>query len=114
MTNNRVNRRRQRSQLSSTSSGENSPATKKLTSTKSDTTRLSVPSILATMATKSGNLEAREVTSQEEPSRGDIWKILINIQANVAKILNENQELRKDIETLKESIQFSDEEVAVV
>ena len=41
-------------------------------------------------------------------------EILINIQANVAKILNENQELRKDIESLKESIQFSDEQVAIV
>ena len=96
MTNKRVKRRRQRSQLSSMSSGENSPATKKLTSTKSDTTRFSAPSILAAMPTTSGNLEAPEETSQEEPSGGEIWKILVNIQANVAKILNKNQELRKD------------------
>ena len=30
------------------------------------------------------------------------------------KILNENQELQKDIESLKESTQFSDEQVAIV
>ena len=108
------NRRRQRSQLSSTSSEENSPATKKLTSTKSDATRFGVPSRSANMPTTAGNLQAPEEASQEEPSRGEIWKILINIQANVAKILNENQELRKDIKSLKESIQFSDEQVAIV
>ena len=66
------------------------------------------------MPTTAGNLQAPEEASQEEPSRGEIWKILINIQANVAKILNENQELRKDIESLKESIQFSDEQEAIV
>ena len=108
------NRRRQRSQLSSSSSKENSPATKKLTSTKSDATRFGVPSRLANMPTTAGNLQAPEEASQEEPSRGEIWKILINIQVNVAKILNENQELRKDIKSLKESIQFSDEQVAIV
>ena len=114
MTIKRDNRRRQRSQLSSTSSEENSPATKKLTATKSDATRFGVPSRSANMPTTAGNLQAPEEASQEEPSRGEIWKILINIQANVAKILNENQELRKDIESLKESIQFSDEQVAIV
>ena len=66
------------------------------------------------MPTQSEDLQAPEEASQEEPSRSAIWKILINIQANVAKILNENQELRKDIENLKESIQFSDEQVAIV
>ena len=114
MTIKRDNRRRQRSQLSSTSSEENSPATKKLTATKSDATRFGVPSRSANMPTTAGNPQAPEEASQEEPSRGEIWKILINIQANVAKILNENQELRKDIESLKESIQFSDEQVAIV
>ena len=114
MTIKRDNRRRQRSQLSSTSSEENSPATKKLTATKSDATRFGVPSRSANMPTTAGNLQAPEEASQEEPSRGEIWKILINIQANVAKLLNENQELRKDIESLKESIQFSDEQVAIV
>ena len=115
MTNKRENRRRQRSQLSSSSSEENSPATKKLTASKSDATRSGVPSRSANMPTTAGNLQApTEEVSQEEPSRGEIWKILINIQANVAKILNENQELRKDIESLKESIQFSDEQVAIV
>ena len=115
MTNKRDNRRRQHSQLSSLSSEENSPATKKLTATKSDATRFGVPSRSASMPTTAGNLQVpAEEVSQEEPSRGEIWKILINIQANVAKILNENQELRKDIESLKESIQFSDEQVAIV
>ena len=114
MTNKRDNRRRQRSQLSSTSSEENSPATKKLTATNSDATRFGVPSRSANMPTAAGNLQVPEEVSQEEPSRGEIWKILINIQANVAKLLNENQELRKDIESLKESIQFSDEQVAIV
>ena len=66
------------------------------------------------MPTTAGNLQAPEEASQEEPNIGEIYKILINIQANVAKILNENQELRKDIESLKESIQFSDEQVAIV
>ena len=114
MTNKRENRRRQRSQISSTSSEENSPAAKKLTSTKSDATRFGVPSRLPTMPTTSGDLPVPGETFQDEPSRGEIWKILINIQANVAKILNENQELRKDIEILRESIQFSDEKVAIV
>ena len=93
MTNKRDNRRRQHSQLSSTSSEENSPATKELTAMKSGATRFGVPSRSANMP---------------------IWKILINIQANVAKILNENQEVRKDIESLKESIQFGDEQVQIV
>ena len=114
MTSKKDNRRRKRSQLSSSSSEENSPAAKKLISTKSDSTRFGVPSRLANMPTTSEDLQAPEEPSQEEPSRGEIWKILINIQANVAKILNENQELRKDIESLKESIQFSDEQVAIV
>ena len=87
MTNKRENRRRQRSQLSSSSSEENSPATKKLTATKSDATRFGVPSRSANMPTTAGNLQApAEEVSQEEPSRGEIWKILINIQPNVAKI----------------------------
>ena len=64
------------------------------------------------MLTTAGNLQEPEEASQEELSRDEIWKILINIHANVAKILNENQELRKDIESLKESIQFSDEQAA--
>ena len=114
MTFKRKNRRRHRSQLSSTSSEENSPATKKLTSTKSDATTFGVPSRSANMPTTAGNLQALEEASHEEPSRGEIWKILINIQANVVKILNENQKLRKDIESLKESIQFSDEQVAII
>ena len=106
MTNKRDNRRRQRSQLTSE---ENSPAT------KSDATRFGVPSRSANIPTTAGILQApAEEVSQEEPSRGEIWKILINIQGNVAKILNKNQELRKDIESLKESIQFSDEQVAIV
>ena len=66
------------------------------------------------MPTTAGNLQASEEFSQEEPSSLEIWKMLTNIQANVAKILNENQELRKDIESLKESTQFSDEQVAIV
>ena len=106
MTNKRDNQRRQRSQLTSE---ENSPAT------KSDATRFGVPSRSANIPTTAGILQApAEEVSQEEPSRGEIWKILINIQGNVAKILNKNQELRKDIESLKESIQFSDEQVAIV
>ena len=113
MTNKRVNRRRQRSQLSSTSSGENSPAAKKLTSTRSDTTRC--PFHFNNHANNIGKpWSAPEETSQEEPCRGAIWKILINIQTNVANIINENQELRKDTESLKESIQFNDEQVAIV
>ena len=64
------------------------------------------------MPTTAGNLQAPEEASQEEPSTGEIWKILINI--HVAKIQKENQELRKDIESLKELIQFSDEQVAIV
>ena len=91
MTFKRKNRRRHRSQLSSTSSEENSPATKKLTSTKSDARRFGVPSRSANMPTTAGNLQALEEASHEEPSRSEIWKILINIQAIVAKILNENQ-----------------------
>ena len=114
MTDKRDNHGRQRSQLSSMSSEENSPATKKLTAMKSDATRFGVPSRSANMPTTAGNLQVPKEASQEEPSRGEIWKILINIQANVAKILNENQELRKDIESSKESIQFSDEQVAIV
>jgi len=55
------------------------------------------------MPTTSGNLEAPEETSQEEPSRGEIWKILVNIQINVAN------SKRKSRASLKESIQFSDE-----
>ena len=66
------------------------------------------------MLTTAGNLQEPKEASQEELSRDEIWKILINIHANVAKILNENQELRKDIESLKESIQFSDEQAAIV
>ena len=68
MTNKRYNRR-QRSQLSSAWSEENSPAAKKLTSTKSEARRLGVPSRSANIPTTSGHL-------QEEPSRGEIWKIL--------------------------------------
>ena len=108
-----VNRRWQRSQLSSTSSGENSPAAKKLTSTRSDTTRCPFH-----FNNHANNVRkpwsAPEETSQEEPSRGEIWKILINIQTSVANIINGNQELRKDTESLKESIQFNDEQVAIV
>ena len=51
------------------------------------------------MPTTAGNLQAPVEASEEKPSRGEIWKILINIQANVAKILNENQELIKDIKS---------------
>lgn len=39
---------------------------------------------------------------------------MINIQTSVANIINGNQELRKDTESLKESIQFNDEQVAIV
>ena len=105
--------RSNRSQLSSTSSEESSPAAKRLTSTESDATRLSVPSRSATMPTPTEILQEEE-TSLEERSRSEIWKILVEIQAKVAKILDENQELKKDIDSLKTSIQFNDEQVAKI
>ena len=55
-----------------------------------------------------------EDISHDKPSISEIWKILKAIQMDVAKILNENQEIRKDIDGLKASLQFNDEQVAEI
>ena len=91
--------------MSSASSEENSPAPKRPTSTERNATRFDVPT--AIMAARPNNPQAVE----EEPSRSEIWKVLINIQAKVAKILSDNKELRKDIESLKTSIELNAEQV---
>ena len=45
--------------------------------------------------------QAEDDTLQEEPSKGRTLKVLKEILANVAKILNDNQKLRRDIEAFK-------------
>ena len=85
------NRRRQRSQLSSTSSEGNSPVAKRSNSTERNGSRFSAQTQSTPMA-------------EDKPSISEIWKILKAIQMDVTKILNENQEIRKDIDGLKASL----------
>ena len=101
MTNKKRNRRRKQSEASSASSSdENSPAAKK--SNLTDATRCDIPAIMSA--------QALHLVS-EEPSIGQIWQVLMKIQADVTTILNDNQELRKDVENLKTSMQFHAEMV---
>ena len=104
------NRRRQRSQLSSTSSEGNSPVAKRLNSTERNGSRFSAQ----TQSTPMAEVAGAEDISHDKPSISEIWKILKTIQIDVAKILNENQEIRKDIDGLKASLQFNDEQVAEI
>jgi len=50
--------------------------------------------------------QAEDGTLQEEPSKGRTLKVLKEILVNVAKILNDNQKLRRDIEAFKAFPQF--------
>ena len=98
MSNKKRNRRRNRSEVSSASfSEERSPAAKRPASTESNTMSSNTPAIMAAV--------------EEEPSISQIWQVLIKIQADVTKILSDNQELRKDVESLKTSMQFHATEV---
>ena len=101
MTNKKRNGQRKQSEASSVSSSdENSPAAKK--SNLTDATRCDIPAIMSAQALHSVS---------EEPSIGQIWQVLMKIQADVATILNDNQDLRKDVENLKTSMQFHAEMV---
>ena len=104
------NRQRQRSQLSSTSSEGNSPVAKRLNSTERNGSRFSAQ----TQSTPVAEVTGAEDISHDKPSVSEIWKILKAIQMDVAKILNKNQEIRKDIDGLKASLQFNDEQVAEI
>ena len=98
MSNKKRNRRRNRSEVSSASSSEErSPTAKRPASTESNTMSSNTPAIMAAV--------------EEEPSISQIWQVLIKIQADVTKILSDNQELRKDVESLKTSMQFHATEV---
>ena len=59
----------------------------------------------------SSNTPAIMVAVEEEPSISQIWQVLIKMQADVTKILSDNQELRKDVESLKTSMQCHATEV---
>lgn len=59
----------------------------------------------------SSNTPAIMVAVEEEPSISQIWQVLIKIHADVMKILSDNQELRKDVESLKTSMQCHATEV---
>ena len=101
MTNKKHNRQRKQSEASSASSSdEKSPAAKK--SNLTDATRCDIPAIMSAQALHSVS---------QEPSIGQIWQVLMKIQADVTTILNDNQELRKDVENLKTSMQFHAEMV---
>ena len=98
MSNKKGNRRRNRSEVrSASSSEERSPAAKRPASTESNAMSSNTPAIMAAV--------------EEEPSISQIWQVLIKIQADVTKILSDNQELRKDVESLKTSMQFHATEV---
>ena len=98
MSNKKRNRRRNRSEVSSASSSEErSPTAKRPASTESNTMSSNTPAIMAAV--------------EEEPSISQIWQVLIKIQADVTKILSDNQELRKDVESLKTSMQCHATEV---
>ena len=99
------NRRIQRSQLSSASSDGNSPVAKRLNSTKSNASSSSPQTHdqLTPMSENTGTAD----NSHHKPSISEIWKILKAIQTDVARILNENQEIRKDIDELKASPQLN-------
>ena len=98
MSNKKRNRRRNRSEVSSASfSEERSPAAKRPASTESNTMSSNTPAIMAAV--------------EEEPSISQVCQVLIKIQADVTKILSDNQELRKDVESLKTSMQFHATEV---
>ena len=74
---------RQRSQLSSASSNDNLPAMKRAATPQSDTLK-TTESIPIT----------EEDAANKIPTPVEIWKVLIDIQTNVNKILVENQHLR--------------------
>ena len=57
-------------------------------------------------------IQEHETCASRIPTQEEIWNILVDIQANVNKILSKNQQLKKDIKALKESIGFTDEKVA--
>ena len=98
MSNKKRNRRINRSEVSSASScEERSPAAKRPASTESNAMSSNTPAIMAAV--------------EEEPSISQIWQVLIKIQADVTKILSDNQELRKDVESLKTSMQCHATEV---
>ena len=104
------NRRRQRSQLSSASSEGNSPDAKRLNSTERNASSSSAQTQLTPMSENTGTAD----NSYDKPSISEIWKILKAIQTDVARILNENQEIRKDIDELKASLQFNEKNVAEI
>ena len=95
MSNKKRNLQRNRSEVSSASSSEErSPAAKRPASTESNAMSSNTPAIM--------------VAVEEEPSMNPV---LIKMQADVTKILSDNQELRKDVESLKTSMQCHATEV---
>ena len=71
---------------SASSSEEHSPAAKRPASAESNAMSSNTPAIMAAV--------------EEEPNISQIWQVLIKIQADVTKILSDNQELRKGVESL--------------
>ena len=98
------NGRKQRSQLSSASSDGNSPLAKRLNSTESNalSSRPQSHDQLTPTSENTGTVD----NSHDKPSIGEIC--LIPIQTDVARILNENQEIRKDVDELKASPLLND------
>ena len=82
--------------MSSASSDDNSPAIKRLASSSPE------------------GIQEHETCASKVATQEEIWNILVDIQENANKILNENQQVKKDIKALKESTEFSDEKVASV
>ena len=52
-----------------------------------------------------------DALSPEKNSSNDMWTILLDIQSKVGKILAENVALRKDIDELKRSLDFSNKNI---
>ena len=57
------------------------------------------------------NEDAIETEDEEEPSLRDIKNLLINIQATVSSISKENQDLKKELTDLRNSVAFYDQEL---
>lgn len=49
--------------------------------------------------------------SEEEPSLREIKNLLISIQASVSGIFKENQDLKKELADLKNSVAFNDKDL---
>ena len=98
------NGRKQRSQLSSASSDGNSPLSKRLNLTESNalSSRPQSHDQLTPTSENTGTVD----NSHDKPSIGKIC--LIAIQTDVARTLNENQEIRKDVDELKASPMLND------